>query len=160
MVVLEQHDCIRRLRELLGHCCGKALVDGHVAVQPRPQQVGVPAAEQRLEAVLHEPQGRVRDLVVETPVRRRVVRDEPEPERGAGRALLERPGCRDGALLLAHGAGDPRDVMPGHEGAQRRHEPPGTLVPNAVACGVSRVPDRAAVGDDDQLPPRARLPRD
>ncbi len=67
---------------------------------------------QRPEAVLHEPEHGVREHRVEEAVRLGVVRDEPQPHRGAGLgAHLARAGERDVPIGVAHRARDPRHVV-------------------------------------------------
>jgi len=117
VVVVQEDGRLRLAVELLHHDLGEALVDRDVSVVPRVVQAAVPT--RRLlevpEVVLEKPQRRIRNDVVEPVVRLRVVRDQAVPVRRpvAGR-LLEQlvPGLdRDVAILLAHRARDPRDVV-------------------------------------------------
>ena len=80
------------------------------------------------------------------------MRDEPQPvPRAAGGGLLLRPGRGDLAVLRRDGAGDPRDVVVRDERSQRRDEAAGAALDDPLALVVARVPDRAAIRDENQL---------
>ena len=118
VVVVEEDRRARHPLELLGNRVGEAGVHGHVAPFPGRQQVGAGIQLQVPEAVLDEPERRVRDHVVEEVVGDRVVLDEPEAvARAVARDLLQRACRRERTLLCRRRARDPRDVMVGQQAA-------------------------------------------
>jgi hypothetical protein len=112
VVVLEEHDGVGSVAQLVQDRVREAVVDCFVAVAPRAAEVRSRIVLQRPEAVLHEPEHRVGDHVVEELPGTRVVSDEAKPEgRAVRRLLVDRPGGSERALLVGHRAGDPRHVM-------------------------------------------------
>ena len=86
------------------------------------------------------------------------MRDEPQPvARAVARGLLDGALGGDGAILVRERARDPGDVVVRDERRERRHEPAGAAPCDARARLVAREPERTAIGDDDQLPPRRHL---
>ena len=158
VVVLEQHRGLRFAIELRDRGRRERLVHRHVSRRPGvvPRVVEVRRVREIPQRVLDEPQRRVGGDGVEALVRGGVVLDEMEPvRRSVARLLLERCAAvlaRDFAVLVAHRARDPRHVVTGEEVAQRGREPAAAATRDARAARVARVRDRAAVGDDDQLP--------
>jgi hypothetical protein len=181
VVVVEEHRGVGLRLELGKDCLGERLVDGDIAIVPGVMEPrsDVRRVRQRPQIMLQEPQRRVGHDVVEPVVRRRVVRDEPQPIRRAVACdLVDRvTTCLvgDDAVLIRHRARDPRHVVVRDEAPQRRDETPASAPRHAISLLVPPEGHRAAVGDDDQLsagrhrraayvtqPPRfrARSPRD
>ena len=162
VVVVEEDGRVRALGELLEHGLGERAVDRDVAVLPGAPELVAPVLEQPPQVVLEEPERRIRDDVVVAVVRRRVVHHEPKP---AARPVTERllegasGGDRDGAVLLADRARDPRDVVVRDEAAKRGHEPAPAPAGDSRPILAAGVSDRAAVGDDDQPAPRRHARR-
>ena len=157
VVVVEKDRRVRVELQLLDDRIREALVDARIAFVPRLFQRDVDRGRvgELPEVVLEEPEDRVRDDVVEPVVRRLVVGDEPQAEGcTALEGLLDRLAARlldHRAVLFAHRARDPRDVVVRDEAAQRGDEP-AAAAPGHALVAVAPVRDRTAVGDDDQLP--------
>ena len=160
VVVVEEHHGAGLLLELVDDCVCEAAVHLHVAAVPGlvERLVESRRSHEIPEPVLDEPQHRVRNDVVVAVVRGRIVRDEPQPERRlASRNLVEGAVVgllRDGAILVADRAGDPRHVVVRREAVDGGDEAAATPAGNATARFVAAVRDRAAVGDHDQPPAR------
>jgi hypothetical protein len=158
VVVVEEHRRVGLRVQLREHGVGEGGVHRHVAVVPRVMEaaVDVRRIRQRPEVVLEEPEGRVRDDVVEPVVRRRVVRNHPQ---AVGRSVpgdlvdrLARRFAGHRAVLLGHRARDPRHVVMGDEAAESGHEAAAAPARDARSFLVAHERGRATVRDDDQLP--------
>ena len=125
-------------------------VDGDVTLVPRAAEVVARAAQVLPEAVLEKPEHRVGDDVVEEVVRRRVVRDEPQPVAGAVGGVCSRPRRRrprsSGEIALAIQVTSWCETS----GASAVTRPP---APRRATCLPSSraYDDRTAVRDDDEL---------
>ena len=158
VVVVEEDRRVGLAVELLHRRSGQRLVDRHVPVAPglvqlRPE---VRRGAQAPEVVLQEPERRVRQHVVEAVVGGWIVRDEPQPIRRAVRRLLAERAVllgRDCSVLLGHRARHPGHVVVGKQAAEGRHDPAAAPPRNAASVGVTRVRDRRAIEDDEELPP-------
>ena len=154
VVVVEEHRRLGCRVQLLDDRVREPLVHPRVAVCPRVLERDVDRRRVRKlpEVVLQEPEHRVRDDVVEPVVRRRVVLDEPQPDgRAVAEALVDRALGSNRAVLVAHRARDPGDVVMGHEPAKSGDEPAASATRHALAV-LARVGDRPAIRDDDQVP--------
>ena len=160
VVVVEEDRGSGLLLELVDDCVCEAAVHLHVAAVPGlvERLIERRRAHEIPEPVLDEPQHRVRDDVVVAVEGSRIVGDEPQAERRlASRDLVEgaKVGLlRDGAILVADRAGDPRHVVVRREAVNRGDEAAAAPAGDAIARFVAAVRDRAAVGDHDQ--PAAR----
>ena len=124
VVVVEEDRCLGVGLELVGHRRREALVHAHVAVRPGVLERDVDRRRvgQLPQVVLQKPEHRVRDDVVEPVVGRLVVRDEPEADRrAAAEVFLDDAARCDRAVLVAHCARDPSDVVVRDEPAQGGH---------------------------------------
>ena len=152
VVVVDHHDRVLLVGDLLQHGAGEVLVDGLVAVLERLDLVAADVRRVALvpEVVLDEPEHRVGDDVVEAVVGLVVGLDEAHAERPAlGRLDLERPPAvlaRDLDVALGHRGGDPDRVAVRREARQRGHEPAGAALDGAVVL----VGDGPPVGDEDE----------
>ena len=158
VVVVEEDRRVGLALELLERRRGERLVDRHVAVAPglvqlRPE---VGRGAQTKEVVLQEPESRVRQQVVKAVVCSGIVRDEPQPVGGAVLRLLDERAVllrRHGPVLVGHRARHPRHVVMGEQAAERRDDTAAAPLRHATPVGVTRVRDRRAVEDDEELPP-------
>jgi hypothetical protein len=141
----------------------EGVVHRHVALVPGVVEaaVDVRRVRQRPEIVLQEPEGRIRDDVVEPVVGRLVMWDEAQSVRRAVAGdLLDRLAARllgHGAVLGGDRARDPRHVVMCDEAPERRHEPAPATLGDPLAVRVQRVRDRAAIRHHDQLSPIPHL---
>ena len=154
VVVVEENCRARVAGQLLDDCVGECLVDRGVPRVPGRSEVALGLVLELPQPVLNEPERWVGDDVVVEVERGRVVRDEPQPvARAVWCSRIDRPFGRDHTILVRERACDPGDVVMRHERRERRHEPAGAAPGDALSA-LADVPDRAAVGDHDQLPPR------
>ena len=152
VVVVDHHDRVLLVGDLLQHGLREVVVDGLVAVLERLDLVAADVRRVALvpEVVLDEPEHRVGDDVVEAVVGLVVGLDEAHAERAAlGRLDLERVAAvlaRDLDVLLGHRGGDPDRVAVRGQARQRGHEPAGPALDRAVVL----IGDGPPVGDQDE----------
>ncbi len=157
VVVVEEHRRVGLRVQLCEHGVRERGVHRHVAFLPRVvrPRIDVRCIGQGPEVVLEEPEGRVRDDVVEPVVGRRIVRNQPEAvRRSVPGDLVDRLAsrfARDGAILLGHRACDPRHVVMRDEAAESRHETAAASARDALSVLAAHERGRATVRDDDQL---------
>jgi hypothetical protein len=158
VVVVEENGRVGLAFEFFERRCGQAFVHWHVALAPGRMQLRpeVRRGPQPPEVVLQEPESRVRQQVVKAVVCSRIVCDEPQPIRGSVRRLLDGRAVllrRYRPVLLGHRARDPRHVVMGEQASQRGDDAAAAPPCHATSLGVTRVRNRRAVEDDEELPP-------
>jgi hypothetical protein len=148
VVVVDHHDRLLDLRDLLDHGPRQVFVDDVVAELEGLDLVATDVRRVREvpEVVLDEPQHRVREDVVEAVVGVRRGLDEPHQVLAAGRrAHLERApavAARGGRVVLAHRRCDPDHLAVGRQSAQRRHQAAAAALHRAVGFEGDGAPVR------------------
>ena len=161
VVIVKEDRRVRRSLQLRDDGRGEARVDFGVAICPGEVERAVEIGRVRKipEAVVNEPQHRVRDDVVKQPVRVLLVSDQAKSIGCAVPAGLVDRARGDAAILLGDRARDPRHVVMGHEGAKRRDESAAAAARCPGTVRTARIGHRPPVRDDDQLSARRRRVR-
>ena len=160
VVVVEEHRRVGLALELLERRRGERLVDRHVARRSRPR-----AAPARSRERSPGPRGSAAGTR-ESGSRGRCRSGRMQPGScatrrsrygGAVRRLLDERAVllrRHGPVLVGHRARHPGHVVVGEQAAERRDDTAAAPLRHATPVGVTRVRDRRAVEDDEELPPR------
>ena len=159
VVVMEEDRRVRVAVELVDHRGRECAVHLQVPLAPRMVDAVVDTRRRRElpQMMLHEPEHRVRDHVVEPVIRLLVVHDQPKAERRAPpSSLLEGLAVvveSDNAILLRHRTRDPGHVVM-HDKAAKRGDETAAAAPCNSLTVAAAIGDRPSVRDDDEVPAR------